>query len=514
MALANFFDKSALAASQVLRGVDQAAFATIVERHTVGLMFDDAAVSSPEGIPTLHLCMNLFARLYSRIVILAHGAIAESVEPELVHLAYAINPNIDIAHPSTDISALLVVGTTPSFLPTPTVYIGSDGWLVRLSPDAPVGSGITRNPYGAGAAACFGVANIFRILFGDYLLNGVPDQSFTLSLLDYGTNPETPFNPEIESIDLEEVHLVGLGAIGNAALWALDRTPGLRGTLHIIDHECIELSNLQRYVLTTQQHLGIKKTDLAHDSLQPTALDVQPHASRWGDYLRDRQNWQLKRVAVAVDSAADRRAIQASLPYWIANAWTQAGDLGLSRHTFLGDQACLMCLYLPTEATKNQDQLIAEAIGLPHARDDVRTLLATQQPIPRMLLQDVAAALDIPVEPLLAFEGKSLRTFYTEAICGGLVLNLGGMPGRQHDEAAVPLAFQSALAGVMLAAEIVVHAGNLRSTLIPVTTKIDLLRPLGRYLSQPAAKHISGRCICQDADYIEHYRIKYVDEIK
>src|SRR6266403_734495 len=47
-------------------------------------------------------------------------------------------------------------------------------------------------------------------------------------------------------------------------------------------------------------------------------------------------------VLVALDTAADRRSVQASLPKWIANSWTQPGDLGLSVHgQFDGPGACL-----------------------------------------------------------------------------------------------------------------------------------------------------------------------------
>jgi molybdopterin/thiamine biosynthesis adenylyltransferase len=127
-------------------------------------------------------------------------------------------------------------------------------------------------------------------------------------------------------------------------MWALARTPGLQGTLHVIDAEKIDLTNLQRYVLTGQQHVGTAKVTLANRVLQSTPLVVHPHQQRWGEYLRTRNDWHFQRVAVALDSAADRRAVQAALPEWIVNAWTQPGDLGVSRHTFLDDQACLTCL--------------------------------------------------------------------------------------------------------------------------------------------------------------------------
>jgi hypothetical protein len=211
---------------------------------------------------------------------------------------------------------------------------------------------------------------------------------------------------------------------------------------------------------------------------------------------------------VAVDSAEARRTIQAALPRWIVNAWTQRGDLGVSRHSFLGDQACLTCLYLPEGPQKHEDQLIADAIGLPGALMEVRQLLHTGAPVGRDWIDRIAAALGTVVEPLIRFENRPLRAFYSEAICGGLVLSLGGT-GAITVSAAAPMAFQSALAGILLAAELVANAAGYKYTPPPATTSIDLLRPLGQFLSLPHKKHVSGGCICQDPDYLDAYRAKY-----
>jgi hypothetical protein len=132
-------------------------------------------------------------------------------------------------------------------------------------------------------------------------------------------------------------------------------------------------------------------------------------------------------------------------------------------------------------------------------------------PVSRELLGRAAGAMGVELDDLLRFENESVMSFYTQAVCGGVVLRLGGTlgGGSKHQMAAVPLAFQSALAGVMLAAELVIHAGGLRPRPLPATTKVDLLRPLASHLSIPARKHPSGRCVCQDEDYINAYVNKY-----
>ena len=511
MALANFYDKAAVAASQVLQGIDYSSLAAALESHVVCLTFDDAATVSPEGKRSIELAVNLLARLYPRLSIVPKGSRAEAAVADLRAIAGAINPNIEIVPDIAATTVFLAVGNAEVEAGVPVVYIGSEGWVARVSTRGPVGSGDTLNPFGAGAAACFGAANIFRLIFASHLPGGEVDEAFSMSLLDYMPSAETPLNPPLVPIDLGESYLIGLGAIGNGAVWALAKTHDLSGVLHLVDGETIELSNLQRYVLTAQADEHGSKVAVAAKQFAGTNVHAQPHHQKWGDFLKDVPHWRFNRVAVAIDSDEDRRAVQAALPRWVVNSWTQPGDLGVSRHEFLGDDACLMCLYLPQGEGQHLDRIIAEAIGLPDAFMEIRNRLHLNLPTGRDLLERAAASMGVELEPLLRFESEPISSFYRQAICGGVVLRLGGTLGgtAKHQMAAVPLAFQSALAGIMLAAELVAHAGGLRIDPLPVTTKIDLLHPLGTYLSVPAKKAPSGKCICQDADYISVYRAKY-----
>lgn len=511
MAVANFFDKAAMAASQILSGVDHSSFAAALGEQNIGLAFDDSAAGSAEGRHTLELSLNLLARLYPRVSIIADGAAAAAAVAGLVSAARAINPDIEIGADAAGVTTFLTVGGSEIRAAVPVVYAGSDGWVARVSTRGPVGSGGTDNPFGACAAACFGAANVFRAAFGAHLPAGTPDEDLTLSLVDYDPRAERPANPALTAVDLGESYLVGIGAIGNGAVWALARTPGLSGILHAVDGEEAELSNLQRYVLTSQESVGSSKAAIVAGQFRGTGLDVRPHHGQWGDFLRGVPGWHFERVAVAVDSDRDRVAVQAALPRWVANAWTQPGDLGVSRHAFLGEDACLSCLYLPEGEGQSLDRIIAEAIRLPDAFMEIRTMLHLNIPVGRELLERAAEAMGVGLDDLLRFENESVMSFYTQAVCGGVVLRLGGTlgGGSKNQTAAVPLAFQSALAGVMLAAELVIHAGELRPHPLPATTKVDLLRPLASHLSIPARKHPSGRCICQDEDYRNAYVNKY-----
>lgn len=512
MALASFFEKAAMAANQVLQGLDYSSLADVLQKRSVGVIFDDEAANCFEGVAAADLAVNLLARLYPRLVLATEGTDSRRVGEKLIESAYAINPAIEISTNAANADVCLVIGGTKRSINVPSVYVGSDGWIVKLSSSSPVGSGSTTNPFGCCAAACFGTANVFRLFFSDYLPRAFPDRTFSMSLLDFEPNSANPSNPAWSAINLGESYLVGLGAIGNGAVWALARAQGLQGELNLIDHELIDLTNLQRYVLADQTSVEAWKVDVATAAFEGSSLRLLPHKQRWGDYLRSRGDCDLSRVAVAVDNANDRCAIQASLPRWIVNAWTQAGDLGISRHDFVGTQACLACLYFPDGRQRNDDERIADEIGLPNELMLVRKMLYTGEQVGRDFIERVAASLAVAVEPLLPFEGESLRVFYHKAICGGIVLRLG-VDRQAKAPTEVPLAFQSALAGILLATELVAHAGELKHESPHVTTKIDLLHPIGQYLSLPIPKHPSGRCICQDKDYLAAYIAKHREAI-
>src|SRR5260370_25349651 len=86
-------------------------------------------------------------------------------------------------------------------------------------------------------------------------------------------------------------------------------------------------------------------------------------------------------------------------------------------------------------------------------------------------------------ELLEPFKGKTIDAFYREAICGGHVIAAEG------GKIEVPMAFQSAMAGIMLAAEIVkdCRAGHKLDT-ARGTTKNELLWPVRTHLAAPSQK--------------------------
>ncbi|RAZ73037.1 E2 ligase fold family C protein [Mesorhizobium atlanticum] len=503
MALASYFGRTATAASQVLQRFDARAFERLLNGLVVGIAFDGQACST-EGRASLDLLVRLLARLYPSICFLPEGEEAGRLAKALARLARSINSRITLARRGASISHCVVVGSAIPEISCPTLYLGSNGWLAKFSVSQPVGSGDSHNPFGAGAAACIAAANLFRLVFIAQLNGASIDETVAFSVFDYA--PGSQANPALSgAVDLDRLFLLGLGAIGNGAVWGLSRVPGLRGTLELVDPETIDQGNLQRYVLALERDVGRSKVKLARGYLKNNSgLSVVGHEMRWQALTTG----EMQHVAVALDSAEDRIALQGALPRWTMNSWTQRGDLGVSHHGFDDDMACLACLYLPNGTVPDQDDVIAAALGLEDLKlEVVRPMLHNGSPVDLPLMAEISSRLAIPIEPLLPFVGKPLRALYQEAICGGVVFEVTG--GRSPVKVEVPMAFQSVMAGIMLAGEIIKRAGSNGGSAW-TTAKLNLLRKMpSDVITERRKKDPQGRCICQDADYLAAYRVKY-----
>lgn len=279
------------------------------------------------------------------------------------------------------------------------------------------------------------------------------------------------------------------------------------GRLHFVDPEDIELSNVQRYVLASRSDVGRSKVELGA-SRHAQGLSLEPHHLTLSAFLAQ-QGYEWNYFLLGLDSAKDRRSAQSSLPRWIANAWTQPGDLGVSTHPHFGDEgACVACMYLPSGPRRNDDEIVATALGIPQLQNDVRTLLYSGAPLQQAFLQLIGASIAKPLEALLPFEGCSIHDLYVEGFCGGAVIPIGEA-GRPPEDLHVPLAHQSALAGILLAATFVRSCLGGDPAMISAT-RVDVLQAVGTHLAQPVQARRDARCICDDPVFRDRYLLKYV----
>ena len=491
MAIPEYFHRNAVAIAQAVSGLDEERLETKLRDVCVGVTIGSDA-GGTEGRAVADLLVRLFARLYPAMAFRDESD--TGADDEAADLAFRVNPRIDLTQEPTievvigSVNRTQVVGRT--------VFAGCDGWRARLSSLHSQTCGDSNNPFGAGLAACLIAAEVFRHLFlpGDEL-DG--DRDFVVPF----ASDDDGVDPDVNS-DVGSLVLAGAGAIGNAIAWALSRAQ-LRGSIEIVDAEAVDLGNLQRYVLAERTDVNKQKANFIAKRFVGS-LKAESYTGRLAEFLESR-GFKTDLLLLALDSANDRRAAQASLPWCIANAWTQPHDLGVSVHNFTHG-ACVSCLYQPNGQQRSEDLVLAEAFGIPDKLMDVRNLLHSNGGAPRSLLEAIAAASGVMLENLLPFEGRPLRNLYSDGFCGGAVIPLDAI-GTPADDVHVPLAHQSALAGILLAAAAVKLAQ--REPEHSVVAQFDVLKPQERFQMYPVAKDQERRCICQDKDYIDVYREKF-----
>jgi hypothetical protein len=486
VALAPFFERVYGAVGGHLQ-VSRESLKSTLEKITVGVKC--GAKLKQNDMWIAELSTNLLSRLYPRIAIIGS-------EPEcssLRNLATRINPNIELVHEAPG-STTLCVG---SACVDGGLYPHAGGWVASVIHSGPRATG-ARNPYSAATAATLACAEMFRRIF----LKSGPEQDFSISLLDFSSTSGATLT--LAGANLGEVQFVGVGAIGNAALWVLAHHEGLQGRLSLVDPEKLTLLNLQRYVLGFYSDASRPKVILGQEALVPSELSIEKYESSLEDYARAHGGLNIPTLCISVDNVAARRSAQALLPRLVINGWTGEQALGSSWHIFSKDAACLACLYHPHGPGMSATEQAAKALGLSAERAAV--LWVTPQTLNDDDIEKAAKSLGVHVNELDPWRGKRLGDLYTDVVCGAIPLDVAGV-GRVET---VPLAHQSVLAGILMAVELLKRTHPKLCSMSQPETLVswdDILRPPPRIWCKPRAREKG--CICGDEDYQGAYKSKW-----
>lgn len=505
MSLPRFIERAADAALPLLSEVDRETFVSRLEVVVPALRIDQA----DSRAPGLLLAVNLAARLYPRLVIEAPQALLD----ECRSLAKAINPKVEFGGEATH---RLAFAKIPS--PDATVTVFACGWNVSVD-----GGG---NPLGAVAAApaalaagAIGSGELFRAVFADQLPRGRHEREpGSFNLVSLTTWDDVPLP---RAFKLGRVHLAGAGAIGQATLLTLAAS-GVHGEFVVVDPQRLELSNLQRYVLSYDKDIDKRKVDIAA-RVASKKLRTRRVASVWGGTSWSRPGRDV--VLVGLDSARARIGVQAGLHRRIYNAYTQPSDLGWSRHEGFGSAPCLACLYWPTAKRPHRYQSIAHSLDQPELR--IRAYLASRLPVGSALpsplqlpvveaaptseeihqwqttplIHDLAPRYGLDDEVASVWSSRSLDELYREAICGGAFVRTD-----RGSDVLVPLAHQSVFAGIMLAVQAIVasNAGLRAHRTSQTEGRLDMLRRLPARFELPTTERVPS-CICCDDDFVKAF---------
>jgi hypothetical protein len=485
MALAPFFDRIYGAVGMHL-SVSRESLTRTLESVEVGIRCSENLDGN--DIIIADLTTNLLVRLYPKLCITGSATTVDRLRT----LALSINPNVEFVE-DAPFRTSVCVGMQAC---DGAIFPRASGWVAELSGERDRQSG-PFNPYAASAAATFACAALFRRIFQD----AQAERDFSLSLLDFGRS--TGADRALSELSIGSVLFIGTGAVGNAALWTLSRDHTSAGTLHLVDGETLDLANLQRYVLGTMSDVGKVKTDIAAKVLEPSRLVPVQHVEHLENLSLSGADCPAI-TCISIDNIDGRRAAQALLPRLIINGWTGENSLGVSWHEFSRNAACLACLYHPRGQGLSATQQAARAFGLTEQR--AVDLWVSKSPLSSEELQQAAVILGTTAAALDEFKDRPLPELYTTVVCGGVSLDLSGLGSLE----VVPLAHQSALAGVLMAAELIKRSDPQLTALSqsePLVSWEDVLRGPPPLWTRPRAREKG--CICSDPIYQDVYQTKW-----
>ena len=392
MALAPFFSRAYSAIGAHL-GITREELESVLSGHIVGVHLAESCSVEGNEKWIAELLINLLARLYPSLSISGDELACCGISK----IARAINPNIEIRCCLNEATVVVHIGETHTSVRG--FSAGASGWVAYVGKNVNFGPIIgPLNPYSSGAAAALAAWRVFQTIFikESQLLD------ISLSLLDYGYDAGK--SEDLPKVNIGEVAVAGIGAVGNPALWAWARHSGLSGELHLIDPEDVELSNLQRYCLPVHEDVGMGKVQMAARELGKSNLSLKLWPCSLEDFASNYLGiYNLPTICVSVDNIDGRRAAQALLPRLVVNGWTSDSGLGASWHLFSGKNACLGCLYHPKGASLSQTELASKALGIPH--DKLAMLWATGSPLGAEEIQNIETYLALSAGQLAGWAG-------------------------------------------------------------------------------------------------------------
>lgn len=386
---------------------------------------------------TLWMLTNLLCRL---------GGVVEEVVLD-VPAGVDLRPNvIPLAPGSTDLLDGILVGAHAiGIVPmrvrhgvAPTVVIGpgervdgafrcyGEGWqggVSRLDVASLQNSELPIGPY---VAACIATGEIFG---GARSKRYTPTTSAWYCAWSH-RGGDAQHSPGPSTVDVELAHaLIGVGAVGSTVVHALWATPGVRGSVALVDSDAkgVEDTNLNRYVLFAEEHVGAPKATEASRIAVNCGITWEPHDASIEQL--DRHALGTDRIVSAVDLNRVRRAIQARYPSELLSGSTLDLRAEILRCGPPGKGACLGC-FNPPEAGATDDELRERVSAM---TGDERAKLAHDTK------QSVA----------------DLDEWVTTGRCGqGTPLLLAQLRDRDELPANFAVGFVSVMSGTLLAAEL------------------------------------------------------------
>jgi hypothetical protein len=138
------------------------------------------------------------------------------------------------------------------------------------------------------------------------------------------------------------VDAISGGAITSAAAYVLLRVPELSGAIRVIEREVLDLSNVNRYMLSRASLDGIAKTTML-TAYSTSRLSISGLPIRYDEKSIARVGPLAPRVLVGVDHIPSRWVVQREASGWVGVGATQSLEALVSGHS--PGEPCAGCLH-------------------------------------------------------------------------------------------------------------------------------------------------------------------------
>ena len=332
-----------------------------------------------------------------------------------------------------------------------SVSIWGTGWRAYIGPNDATVPEVenTANPLGPMLAACFGASYCFRTITRWNGKEANIDAPQGYSLWDGSCSSSwdaLTIGEWKEALILPSFYLCGAGAVGQALVAALSMWPGRSGHAVVLDHDPLDDTNLNRYILSYLGQGILDKTELTASFLRSDTFSaVEAVPMKWEDYVKpgmhrskhpeliaSEVSSRFELILSCVDKNPARHSIQAYWPRLILGGSTHRLGAQVMRYDLSTNGECLMC----------NNPLIPE-ITIEQKANELRALNG--------------ANLDAMLRDLTPQAREAVHAYLAEPKCGTIgeqyVNELGQ---RLHREFAV--GFVSAGTGLLLAAALIQQA--------------------------------------------------------
>jgi hypothetical protein len=260
---------------------------------------DSASIKSLAGQTTLLIACNLLSRWCRHVEIILPLQDLETASGRGENLGDTILRSMHDAdpfgrfslsdHASTPGSLRLHVGANPNFEDAAATVVNASGWIACIgtsrAPVLPTPSG--SNIVGAVAAACLGVAQIFKRALRMPREALISDGVFDLFRLQRIPADEIRgTGPTIHGVHPGKILLVGAGSVGSAFAYCLQLSAA-DCEVAVVDKDLVMVENFNRSPLFGRANFGWRKADAVQQALLSASISAVSFPMTWDGFIHN-----------------------------------------------------------------------------------------------------------------------------------------------------------------------------------------------------------------------------------